>query len=236
MMYSKIIPLTLGSVLFVLPAFAAVPNLQIQCQKVSKNQNQLRVQLENGFVYDALKITTQSSKQPKLLTIEDLQSFVVEQSFNSTVKSVTLTYQDPETQESVTLSEDVECNTQEVAQQDEVDTQSQVTVLQTLPIANQSESDVINLPSNSNELVTTVTNTVAAEQNLNADLVANTTPAPITSDADILPTDEPETSAQILGIESSIKPNPKKRFGAKYLQKNNVIEQQYDFSEDIEDF
>lgn len=223
MMYSKIISLTLGSVLFVLPAFAAVPNLQIQCQKVSKNQNQLRVQLENGFVYDALKITTQSSKQPKLLTIEDLQSFVVEQSFNSTVKSVTLTYQDPETQESVTLSEDVECNTQEVAQQNEVDTQSQVTVLQTLPIANQSESDVINLPSNSNELVTDVTNTTP-------------TPTPITSDADILPTDEPETSAQILGIESSIKPNPKKRFGAKYLQKKAVIEQQYDFSEDIEDF
>jgi len=254
----KLVFLSLVILGFSASAVAAIPNVQIQCNTVSKTQNELRVQLETGYVYDSLQIKTQNARQSVKLTESELQNTSVQLTFASPVKSVTLTYQDPETSSVVVFAEDVVCSKADLSVapkasprvvESNYDMQMKDTDLMLANLTALTETQTANANANAVEEViapsveetpvqTPEVTPLAAEN-------ANSQPAVVTpiepsvlADSEILPTDEPETSAQILGIETSSKPNPKHRMGAQMSKKKaaHKPEEDFDFSEDIEDF
>lgn len=219
-----------------LPALAVVPAVQIQCNSASKNQHQLQMQLEEGYVYNSLQIKTKSASKATQLDAEQLQNSVVQMTFNAPVKSVTLTYQDHETQSSVVLAEEVQC-VAPVALNTPVELTTQPT--ETFKIQmNDADALLADLATLTEKPVTSAPMTepeqVVVPSGVEVQPSANETVI-----AEILPIQEPETSAEILGIETTLKPNIKHRIGAQNSKKKaNAVtaEEDYDFSEDIEDF
>ena len=246
----KLVFLSLVILGFSASAVAAIPNVQIQCNTVSKTQNELRVQLETGYVYDSLQIKTQNARQSVKLTESDLQNTSVQLTFASPVKSVTLTYQDPETSSVVVFAEDVVCSKADLSAapkasprvvESNYDMQMKDTDLMLANLtalteaANSNAVEEVIAPS----VEETPVQTPEAAENANSQPAVVTPIEPsVLAASEILPTDEPETSAQILGIETSSKPNPKRRMGAQMSKKkaDPKPDEDFDFSEDIEDF
>lgn len=211
-------------------AFADVPSIEVACQISDSRSHDLKVSLDARYTYSTLNITTSESSTKKAITVNANQIndnvIVIEHTALSDVQSISVTYRDPDTQDNATLTEDVDCQKQPV----------------TLP---QNETQTIN-PKQLRDLHHFESQLTPLNNPLEplVPAVANEAPS-LTLDPQSegtqkidAPTDlkQTENAKAILGIKTALKSErSKRRVGQLNSKKQPVIQDEFDFSEDIED-